>query len=1711
MSTFKTRLDSLRHPEFLAVTQQEFGVGPAPLVGSNLAGQPSATSFSSAPFSSAPAAPAAAPTVWRVPARLVSVPPSAVPMPEASAPLFPNEPEWNRPLSAPPQANRSPEPEAVSLQAVAASQMAPAAIPISPLPVAPFSTPPTPEVPFSDHIQQETALSGASPVAPRPDEPPTQTADTAQFQALTDAAFPSPQELLTRAEAVNPASASTLPTDPQDSPAAADVPTRSTPRRATFREVMALNDLAQPEPEAAPIAPVPQETSQAGSANSDSDSAPASVPVQAAPIEIAPVQPVPPQEAAPLLAAALAAPAASLAPDATEVTEPQTAAAVQPFATSADMAPPTPAQAPEGQPEAPSDQAELREVSTPQVNVDPSPAAASPAPASPPSVVAPDALTQGAGSRTPAITTDTDSSASAAPAQAEQPETSEPQVEAAQTVEVAPEEPPISAEAVGAQPATPTEQRLKADELKAIEAIMRGGDLDIGVILPRRPRPTRRPAAEADAGSPASPSPRAPTAPAFEELPHAEVMSVFDRLNRMADAEEEGTTETRMLSFEELTTGQLRRAPAAPNPPSPVQKATGPSGASTPTPPLPATVPSAAPAAASRFRATARPRADGQATSTPPAGSGPIPASPGQTAREPQARSQTADQSDEEGHSSAPPVELAGLPLAPRNVGMAEAMNPGQGQPEAPVPNMDRPDVDQTRSGATPTQLSDPVNDASSAVQVTEQEPQPGPQPVPEGALPTAQARAAAKTAEQEAAPEPLTQAPASLTIDAASDTLSSVNLSSTELLAAATRPLPAAQITDGETLSVAAPTLPTVAAPAGATSLGLVQERGESAETLPVALLPDVQSSGALPLSVSLVPRPVPTESRTLADEQTQPTATNASAGVEPELASLPLPFVQGSLPDLSQNDAAHELTQAVRGVSIIPAASSALQAPPTLPIARTSNTPSDLPSVHTPSLMPLPAPMLEPSLPTPTFPAPVPQAVSVPQANIAARLIPGSSSSAAARFPEARDVGMVPVTQPSALGLATATPVGHSNLAVVVQTIPAIQRQAVEARQVRVQPTEGQTSELLPEAMQSAIVNQEPTGQEAPWAPVFPDPFGQVMVPPADAPPALPTPYSSGPLALQPMPASLPSLFAFPGIAPMPHLSGPLSVGPIPPQLGQVQPSRVLPSQTLQQVAITNLNSGNPSAGNLILPPLPSVNVEGMRLAQTGVTSSLLVAALPATSLSAAAFSLTLPSGILPLSAPTVPLTTPAAAVSVLAPSVQPEATSSLLPAALPATSLPTAAFSPTFPPARLPLSAPTAPLATPAAAVSILAPSVQPEATSSLLPAALPATSLPTAAFSPTFPPARLPLSAPTALLVTPAAAVSVLAPSVQPEATSSLLPAALPATSLPAAALSPTFPPARLPLSALTAPLARPAAAVSVLAPSVSRQMANALGVRVNDIPVVQHAGTQPILNQHRAEALTIGDIVILGPNVDLRSPSGLGVLAHELTHALRARRPDFVPQLVQATPNRNARASSLGEEALALHVEGAVRASARAQGQPSLQNRSETPVHSLGVSPSSSPAVQATRPRPVSAAPPRPASTGFTPAAAPNTAAPARLPAPWEPMPFWEDSSSQAPAAAPTFQPNALPAAPPPAASPSSGPAPIYAASTDRQVTEPAPPPPALPSPSPSAAPTSSPSSSPVAATSRQPSKAQQTDLDLLAQQVYGVLRRRLETEMRRRT
>ncbi len=313
MSTFKTRLDNLRHTEFLAVTQQEFGVSPTALAGSSWTGQLPAPPFPSVPLTSAKT-----PTVWRVPARLISVP--ALPVADAAAPLFPHEPEWNRPVSAPvqtdpPQATLFPEPEPVLPRPVEAS-VASAALPSTPVssvpaPHAPLSVPPVSEVLLSSPAQHENPQPGsgssdplwaapftrAETVADPLDLAPATPSRMQNAEAEADAAW-SPQELLTRAETVNPAPAPGVspPAEAQTNPA--DAPARSSPRRATFREVMALNDLGSAEPATASVA---QETPAPIAVT------PTVLPPQTVaptPAEVLPAQPL--QEAAPLLAAALA-------------------------------------------------------------------------------------------------------------------------------------------------------------------------------------------------------------------------------------------------------------------------------------------------------------------------------------------------------------------------------------------------------------------------------------------------------------------------------------------------------------------------------------------------------------------------------------------------------------------------------------------------------------------------------------------------------------------------------------------------------------------------------------------------------------------------------------------------------------------------------------------------------------------------------------------------------------------------------------------------------------------------------------------------------------------------------------------------------------------------------------------------------------------------------------------------------------------------------------------------------------------------------------------------------------------------------------------------------------------------------------------------------------------------------------------------------------
>lgn len=237
----------------------------------------------------------------------------------------------------------------------------------------------------------------------------------------------------------------------------------------------------------------------------------------------------------------------------------------------------------------------------------------------------------------------------------------------------------------------------------------------------------------------------------------------------------------------------------------------------------------------------------------------------------------------------------------------------------------------------------------------------------------------------------------------------------------------------------------------------------------------------------------------------------------------------------------------------------------------------------------------------------------------------------------------------------------------------------------------------------------------------------------------------------------------------------------------------------------------------------------------------------------------------------------------------------------------------------------------------------------------------------------------------------------------------------------------------------------------LPPGAQRALESTLGTSVRDIRVVRHAAVQEALTQARADALTVGRTVLLPAQIDLDTPAGHALAAHELTHALRYDRPDFVPSVLGQGPRAQ------DEEGVALATEHA--AFAQAQRAPG-------------------------------------------------------LPAPWEPMPFWSSEAPAVPVPRvgrpaavrgqpgpqPTPRAGALPT--PPAAAAASTPrlpAGLHAAETGRAA-------PQTPAPAPKAG-----QESPEAAAvgHRNSPQAAPVDLDLLAQEVYRRLRDRLSQEIRR--
>lgn len=231
-------------------------------------------------------------------------------------------------------------------------------------------------------------------------------------------------------------------------------------------------------------------------------------------------------------------------------------------------------------------------------------------------------------------------------------------------------------------------------------------------------------------------------------------------------------------------------------------------------------------------------------------------------------------------------------------------------------------------------------------------------------------------------------------------------------------------------------------------------------------------------------------------------------------------------------------------------------------------------------------------------------------------------------------------------------------------------------------------------------------------------------------------------------------------------------------------------------------------------------------------------------------------------------------------------------------------------------------------------------------------------------------------------------------------------------------------------------------------AVQEALQRTLGTSVRDIRVVRNAQVPTLLSAANADGLAVDRTVFLPAHVDLTTPAGHALAAHEFTHALRRTQPGFTPDVVRrADP---AAPSLAHEEQLAVLTEHL--AHQEAQDAPWASART-----------SSLPLTARERRTPRDMSLPR----------APIMPAPTRP----EPAPVTPTSPARASASAPQ----------------------VHAADTNR----PTPQPPSNPAPAPSKE-----REKDVAVGSRQ-STTPQVDLDQVARDVYARLRERLGEELRR--
>lgn len=264
----------------------------------------------------------------------------------------------------------------------------------------------------------------------------------------------------------------------------------------------------------------------------------------------------------------------------------------------------------------------------------------------------------------------------------------------------------------------------------------------------------------------------------------------------------------------------------------------------------------------------------------------------------------------------------------------------------------------------------------------------------------------------------------------------------------------------------------------------------------------------------------------------------------------------------------------------------------------------------------------------------------------------------------------------------------------------------------------------------------------------------------------------------------------------------------------------------------------------------------------------------------------------------------------------------------------------------------------------------------------------------------------------------------------------------------------------------------------------------VGIDPAEVVFEQSAAADTIVGALHADAVTDGEQVLLAGGRTDDTPTGLGVIAHELVHVARRREPRFVPAALRAAPSERVLSD---EEALAREVErrviGSTQQSAAQPGtEPIAPVPDRTPWGELpapwepwSTQPSSTaPAASAT-----ATAAPRSRMVPAVSRAQPQAAAAAPSVAPLPP-----------PRVAPTFRPaanplpasQAQPARPMPLPTTTSDAPAIQRAELGRTVAAPN-----------------------AAAQPAAPSAGRSSglDVDALARQVYTILKRRLAAEMRR--